>query len=259
MHRLKFFLRSLAEALCADGTRALSGMAPFAEVFYPVAVHVLARLHEEYDEAGARLAIDEAARANPVEARRLAEDVVRELTSDQPKVVRQALLVYLSHVPGVVRHALRRPADMSGRTAPASLALRLPEELLPLLPGRVPRFLPGARPRGAGDWELVYLLGVGSFGETWLARHPDRPGAPAALKLCTATAALASLRKFEDTVLVPARDREPVPGVIRLREVFLYADPPALRYDFVEGCDLAGLVHDAPAVPSPRRTEQMTR
>jgi hypothetical protein len=260
MYRLKFFLRSLAEAFCADGARALGGMAPFAEVFYPVTVRTLARLHEEYDEAGARLAVEEAAHAGPADARRLAEDVVRELTSDQPKVVRQALQAYLWHVPGVVRHVLRRPADMSGRTAPASLAVQLPEDLMPLLPGRVPRFLPGAKPRGAGDWQLVELLGVGGFGETWKVRHLDKPGEPpAALRLCTAPGALAFLRKVEDSALLPARDRHPVPGVVHLREIFLHADPPALRYDHVEGCDLAGLVHDAQPAPNPRRTEAMTR
>ena len=71
-----------------------------------------------------------------------------------------------------MRQSLRRPADPSGKTVPAGLALRRPEDLLPLLPQGLPRFKPGDRPLPGVDRELVELLGSGGFGEVWTARNP---------------------------------------------------------------------------------------
>src|SRR3954469_22071795 len=152
MHRLKFFTECLARAFWAEGARALGGMAPFSESLYPVAVNALARLREDRDDQESRAAVQDTAHASPAEARQAAEAVVLETATDQPKVTRQALTNYLSQVPAVLRHFLKRPADMTGMSAPGTLALRTPEDLLALLPARLPCYQPGARPRGVGDW-----------------------------------------------------------------------------------------------------------
>jgi eukaryotic-like serine/threonine-protein kinase len=52
-----------------------------------------------------------------------------------------------------------------------------------VLPVRLPRFWPGDRPAGVGDWGLEELLGVGGFREVWRARNPYLAD-PVVLKVC---------------------------------------------------------------------------
>jgi serine/threonine protein kinase len=179
------------------------------------------------------------------EVRQAAEAVAAQEAADQPAEARLALTSYLSQMPASIRQSLRRPSDPGGATAPASLSLRKPEDLLPFLPAGLPRFKPGDRPLAA-DWELVELLGKGGFGEVWKARHLTRSRQrPVALKFCLDAEAAATLRN--EAALHDHLDRVregSLPGIVPLLETYLRADPPCLMYDYIEGCDLAGLVRD---------------
>src|SRR5205823_5369756 len=102
---------------------------------------------------------------------------------------------YLTQVPAMIRRSLRRPSDAKGSTVPPSLALKQPEDLLPFLPPRAPRFKPGDRPLPGVDWVLEEPLGVGGFGEVWKARHAHLTSkAPVALKFCLDASAVPVLR-----------------------------------------------------------------
>jgi serine/threonine protein kinase len=186
--------------------------------------------------------VQELAQLQPIEARQQAEQVVAEEAAGQPESVRRALTVYLSQIPSAIRQSQRRPADPSGRSVASGLSLQKPDDLLPLLPARPPRFQPGDRPPGIGDWELEELLGVGGFGEVWKARNPHL-AQPVALKFCLDPAAAKVLRNeaaLLGRVMVMSRDRNP--GVVRLLHTYLSAETPCLEYEYVPGGDLTGLL-----------------
>jgi tetratricopeptide (TPR) repeat protein len=177
----------------------------------------------------------------PADARLQAAEIVAQEAAGRPETVRQALTAYLVQVPNAIRQSQRRPQDPSGRSVSSLLSLRRPEDLLPLLPPRPPRFKVGDRPPGIGDWELEELLGMGGFGEVWKARNPYLPQ-PIALKFCLDPAAAKVLRN-EATLLGRVASQGHHPRIVRLLHTYLSADPPCLAYEYVAGGDLTGLIH----------------
>ncbi len=184
------------------------------------------------------------AEASPAEVREQVNDIVLELAAERPTVAQQAMALYLSLVPGQVRRSLRRPSDPSGTTVGFEQLPRTSDDLVPLLPAKLPRFKPGDRPLPGVDWELDELLGVGGFGEVWRAKNPLLDGVPpVALKFCL-DQNMAQYLRNEAAVLNSVMRRGRHPGIVTLERTYLSAQTPCLEYEFVMGGDLAGQIQE---------------
>jgi serine/threonine protein kinase len=241
-------------ALNAVGGGALGDV--LLEVVPNVAKDVWEKWMKRRDEARLRAEMQKMASASSAEVRDAVNAVVKEVAADRPAAVQQALAGFLAQVPAQIRRTQRRPSDPTGTTVPPGLRLRSAADLLPLLPTRLPRYQPGQRPPGIGDWELVELLGAGAFGEVWKANNPHMPGSnPVALKFCIDAQSAQSLR-HEAAILGRVMSQGKHPGVVRLLHTYLGADPPCLEYEYVAGGGLDGLMqewHAERGGPSPRQ------
>jgi serine/threonine protein kinase len=168
---------------------------------------------------------------------------VAEHAAGESERIQAQLEAYLIALQAQIRRASRRPSDPAGLTLSSKMALSRAEDLLPLLPPRPPRFVPGEKVAGT-DLELVALLGIGGFGEVWKARNlylSSEP--PVALKFCLDPEAAASLRR-EAKLLDAIRREGRHPGIVDLHRTYLSADPPFLEYEWIDGGDLGGFVLD---------------
>jgi hypothetical protein len=183
------------------------------------------------------------AKQSPGDSRRIVDEVVQEVAGDQPEPAQITLKTFLTQVPAQTRKSLRRVNDPTGTTVPSGLTIG-PEKITAILPPKLPRFKPGDRPPGIGDWQLEELLGVGGFGEVWKAQNPHFDSVPpVALKFCLDPTAKDRLLRYEAKVLNQVMRQGRHPGIVQLRHTYLGADPPCLEYEYIEGGDLAGVVY----------------
>jgi tetratricopeptide (TPR) repeat protein len=204
--------------------------------------------------------VEALAQADAREVLEQAAAVVEEVVPDRPPAVKQAVQGYLAQIPAAIRRSMRRPSDPHGATVPPNLVPREADDLLKLLPTKMARFKPGDRPLPGVDWELEQLLGVGGFGEVWMAKNPHLHSAePVALKFCLDATAARVLRN-EAVVLDRVMRQGRHPGIVQLLRTYLSAETPCLEYEFVEGGDLTGLIqewHRAENGPTPQQSARV--
>jgi hypothetical protein len=150
---MRLVFRCIGQALCAKGAKALFSLVPFGDVIYDVTSDAWDRLRKSVPPEEQTAALAEVAGASIEEARREAEAAVAEIHASDPlpEEARINLVSYLSQVPDTVRQSLKRPAEPTGRTVPPAFAMERAEQLVPMLPTRLPRFKAGDRPAGVGN------------------------------------------------------------------------------------------------------------
>jgi Protein tyrosine and serine/threonine kinase len=157
----------------------------------------------------------------------------------------ESTIGYLRLIPGTIRRHFRRPANPRGTTMPPGLPLRDGGDILPFLPGRMPRFQSGDRPWGIGDWELRDLVELEDDSEVWKAVNPRlaaRP--PVSLRFFTSPAAKRHVMGSTATVLDRLVGLGRLRGVVPLQQIHLYADPPCAQYPYLQAADLTSLVKE---------------
>ncbi len=244
------FLRCVAEAIIAKGVRGLASLAPGGEFLYDVSAETLRRWRErQQSQEDARCELEQLASASTADGKKAAQLLVEEVAVGATPEEREMLAQYLAQIPASVRASFRRPEDPIGTTTPADFRLDDSQNIAKLLPTQAPQFRIGNRLPNRSDWVLRRWLGVGGFGEVWLAANPIT-GRQAAVKFGTGLSSnQLMLFKHEAKLASAALRAHPHPGLVPLIDSELGCDPPWLMYEYVGGGDLSGLVLSSQKLP----------
>ncbi len=229
---MRIFLQCVAEALVEQGVRRVMQAIPGGEWAFDLAQRVFEKYREYRQDAQlVRQEIQQISQSSAEAIATLAQEIGHALTASPRE--QTALALYLAQIPTAIRHSQQRSQDPSGCTMAYDFVLRQPTDVLALLPTAIPQFCPGDELPGLPGWQLQRLLGMGGFGEVWLAGKQGFGSLLGAVKFCRSDH-LWHEAKLIDRLLRCGHH----PNIVRLLNVHLEGATPWLMYQYIEGGDL---------------------
>ena len=265
-----FFAQCLIEAVMANGLRGLAQMVPGGGFAFDVGKYIIDKYRQkkELEQAKAEVKADvqeslkkesdnvkseikadleQFLQADVDKLRKELSRIAHIVAAGRPEAEIRRLEAYAMQAQAVARQSLKRVDDPSGRSVPKGFDPQNPASMAALLPDRLPRFCPGDPVPNAPQWQFVALLGSGGFGEVWLAKH-NFLDQRRAFKFCLDPQARERLLRHEANVVrhvmqATAQMQGDDPDIVRLLEIYLEGETPWLAYEYIEGSDLAAIVH----------------
>ncbi|MBI2806560.1 MAG: protein kinase [Planctomycetes bacterium] len=255
-------MRCVGIAIAEKGLRELVELAPFgtyAVKIYEIGELAFHRYHEECQDENIARAIpkemEQLAQAKSADVNRVAKQMAVQLLPNEKQEVQEALAGTLATLPTQVRKLFMRKDDRTGTTRPPAFFVSCPADLVSIIPPRPPRFKQGDLLPNDPKWTLVHKIDSGGFGEVWKVRHTTLKNRYGAVKFCLDATAQDRLLKHEARVIDQVMEFNN-DHIVRLEDVDFVADPPWLRYEFINGGNLLSAA-DIP-VDIAKRTEWAT-
>jgi serine/threonine protein kinase len=245
-------LECVAEAVVEKGLRGLAEFVPGGGALFDIAKLTWEKYRERCRESKQREEIQQLAQINFEQAKEAALEVARKVGAAQVDLIPD-LALYLTQMPAAIRQSLKRADDPTGATVPAGFALHGVDDVARLLPPTLPRARAGDSLPGVSGWTLIRQIGAGGFGEVWLARKAGFDSLVAAVKFCRQLESDDRTLLHESKVLDRVLALGSHPNVVALKDVHLEGDMPWLMYEYIDGGDLADLIHQWAALPVPER------
>jgi formylglycine-generating enzyme required for sulfatase activity len=261
---MRIFFQSLVQSVCKIGIKeVLAEVVPGGRLICQVCEEMFDNYRKRANQQKILEETRELASAVFQETRDLALDIVREevkkgtISPNEQEI--DQLANYMGAVPDATRQSLKRREDPTGRTVPPDFQLRQASDLIKLLPPRPPRFREGDPLPHRPGWSLQKLLGLGGFGEVWLARSNFMTQTKGAVKFAFDQQARDLIHESNLIRRVTnLLEHQPQQGIVPLLDACIEPglDTPWLMYEYVQGVTMTEWIHQLAGLQPAARLSQ---
>ncbi len=251
------FFRCVAEAVLENGIKGLAGMVIGGPYVYAVGESAIKKYRERRRDKQQHADFLELANVKLEDARIQVVQIVNDAVAKLPASALPSddeiidLVQYISCIPDAVRQSLKRPEDPTGTSLPVGFALNSANDIVKVLPARLPRFKANMIVPHRPALTLVRLLGMGGFGEVWYVRHDSIRSLSGAIKFCFDKNGRDLIHEADLIDRVMAAKHHP--NIVPLKDAHLEGDTPWLLFEYVGGGCLTDSIHSWAALANEQR------